>query len=69
MVFAKTPQAISMENIPYSHSFQVYGLISPYPTVAIVVKDQYKEVKYFTPNVSSYMPALIIQPLPEEPSS
>jgi len=52
-VFANTPQAISMENIPYSLSFQVYGLMSPYPTVAIVVKDQYREVKYFTPRVSS----------------
>jgi len=52
-MYAKNPQAMSMATIPYIFSLLVTGLISPYPTVVIVVKEKYTQVIYFSYKVKS----------------
>lgn len=43
MVYAKTKLATNKKNIPISLSSTVYGEISPYPIVLIVLTAQYIE--------------------------
>ena len=38
-IYAKNPQAISIVQIPYTRSGIIAGVMSPYPTVAIVVNE------------------------------
>ena len=45
--YAKTPQAMSYAINMKTFSLSVWGVISPYPTVAIVTKDQYRDVIYY----------------------
>lgn len=46
ITYANTPHATSMLIIPYIFSFTVLGEISPYPTVVMVTKAQYRDVIY-----------------------
>jgi hypothetical protein len=43
-VYAKIPHARIIDAITYSFSLLVFGTISPYPTVVMVVNDQYSAV-------------------------
>ena len=56
IVYAKTPQARIIANMAYIYSDRVIGEISPYPTVVIVVKAQYKLATYLSALSESYNP-------------
>jgi len=53
-VIENTTVAIIKKNIPTDLSRGVYGEISPYPTVFIVVTPQYRKLIYLTLQSLSY---------------
>ncbi len=59
--YAKTPHAINIEKMENIFSFMVYGTTSPYPTVVIVVKAQYKLITYLSKSLLSYTFAIVSQ--------